>query len=244
MIPSEYQKLAARTECVQLRSLLRMNTSDIEPPKESKLINDAPGLIPIRLNHAVIGIAGEIGELCELYGGINGTTDQYTLELGDLLWYMALGANATGIHLGDIFGERVDPGEKRGMTAYLRIASIQLGKLASLVQKWIYYGKAYKHAEGQAANELPEELRQLIIDCYRRLAGVVVACALFFGTDVVSIATANIRKLQARYPDKYTDWHAAEENRDRAKEDRVAQDGHGFGHAEPEEDTNVPGGAD
>lgn len=132
MTPNEYQKLAERTECDQLKSRLRM----FGVPKVGK-----PLMTPkqnIRLNHSVLGMAGEVGELAavverHVYYGQELDRDGAVEELGDALWYLAEACNALGVSLEDVM-------------------------------------------------------------------------------------RANIRKLQARYPEKYTDYHAAEENRDRSAE--------------------------
>ena len=52
MTADEYQALAARTECDQKRSLERLCFN-----------REVTQLLPIRLNHAVIGMMGEVGEL-------------------------------------------------------------------------------------------------------------------------------------------------------------------------------------
>lgn len=96
---SEYQKLAARTECDQYSSRLRMMGATDNPADEL--------LTPIRLNHAVVGAAGEIGELAAAiekwiyYGKV---LDRVNIkeEIGDILWYMALAANTLGYDLGEI----------------------------------------------------------------------------------------------------------------------------------------------
>lgn len=133
MTPKEYQELAARTECDQLAARARMmGVACIFPPSRLEQ------LTPIRLNHAVLGLGGEVGELAgavERWIYYGGELDSLNIkeELGDLLWYIALACNVKGFSLEDVM-------------------------------------------------------------------------------------EANIRKLKARYPDKYTDLAAAEGNRDRAKE--------------------------
>jgi NTP pyrophosphatase (non-canonical NTP hydrolase) len=141
MNPEEYQKLAARTECDQWMALDRMATyrpyEDVHPRQlESKLI-------PVRANHAAIGIAGEAGELAAaierwIYYGKPLDVINVKEELGDLFWYMAEMCNALQLDMGDIMA-------------------------------------------------------------------------------------ANIAKLRKRYPEKYTDELAAEENRDRAAEREVLE---------------------
>lgn len=140
-----YQKLAERTECDQ--EVSRRRYSGIHG-------TNTPVMLPVRLNHAVLGLTGEVGELAGavekwLHYGRELDTVNVAEELGDCLWYIALACNALGVDMGKIM-------------------------------------------EG------------------------------------------NIQKLKTRYPDKYSDARAWEENRDRLKErqtvEQVVQDGRGFGH--------------
>lgn len=128
MSPREYQKLAGRTECDQNAAAMRYRRH--QPTS-------------IRLNHAVLGLIGEVGELAGaierwLHYGKELDRTNLAEELGDCLWYIALACNAAGISL-------------------------------------------------------------------------------------EAVMTANIDKLKARYPDKYTDQAAGEENRDRKVERKVVE---------------------
>lgn len=83
MTPNEYQQLAARTECNQVKAGERLNHG---------------GTLPVRLNHAVIGLAGEVGELAaaverHVYYGQRLDETNIREELGDCLWYIALACN-------------------------------------------------------------------------------------------------------------------------------------------------------
>ena len=96
---SKYQKLAARTECDQSRARLRMMGGVGEAGSDL--------LLPIRLNHAVLGAAGEIGELSAaiekwIYYGKPLDMVNFKEEVGDTLWYLSLAANAMGVDLGEI----------------------------------------------------------------------------------------------------------------------------------------------
>lgn len=148
MNANEYQKLAARTECQQSKSVQRMATPLAGMVEDAALAvldqtsNDSYSLTPIRVNHAVIGLAGEVGEI------------------------------------------------------------------ASLVQKWIYYGKSFK------GNELKAALMEETGDVLWYVALMLNA----LGLNMEAVMKANIAKLRVRYPDKYTDVLAAEESRDRKKE--------------------------
>lgn len=128
MNPNEYQKLAERTECNQNVSAMRFGEN---------------GLKAIRLNHAVIGI------------------------------------NAEG------------------------------GELATALQRWLYYGKPLDETN------IKEELGDLF--WY-----IAEACNAL-GFSMETIMEANIAKLRQRYPEKFSEVLAAEENRDRAAEARAIE---------------------
>lgn len=92
MDPDEYQKMAERTECDQQASLGRMLTHHPQS---------------IRVNHAIIGLAGEVGELASLlqkwiYYGQDLKVEGMKEEIGDCLWYLAELCNAMGFSLGKI----------------------------------------------------------------------------------------------------------------------------------------------
>lgn len=153
MNPTEYQELAGRTECDQHKSRLRMMGS--VKPESLNYVADAgrtsfsqEWLVPIRVNHALIGMSGEVGELC------------------------------------------------------------------SLLQKWIYYGKQF----GTEDETHLERLRVLFAEEVGDVLWYAAELCNALGLDMGAIMEANIAKLKKRYPDKYTDHHAAEENRDTAAE--------------------------
>lgn len=94
MNPSEYQKLAMRTECDQIKS------------RERYKCHYAPD--PIRMNHAVLGLANEVGELSSImvkwlhYGQpypLDRVKEEVGEELGDLLWFVAQMCEATGLDI-------------------------------------------------------------------------------------------------------------------------------------------------
>jgi NTP pyrophosphatase (non-canonical NTP hydrolase) len=95
----EYQKEASRTECDQFRSLDRMTKGNLD---SFAAIED---LVPIRMNHALIGLSSELGELSKLlenwiyYGGDEPNTAHLLEEVGDVMWRLAELCNAMGIRL-------------------------------------------------------------------------------------------------------------------------------------------------
>lgn len=103
--------------------------------------------------------------------------------------------------------------------------SDECGEVSSAVKKFIEYGQPLDR----------ENLLEEVGDCLWRLAQVCEAA----GFTLSEAMEGNIAKLDARYPEKYTDVRAAESGRDRKKEAEavrgssvVVQDGHGFGHVE------------
>lgn len=83
----------------------------------------------------------------------------------------------------------------------------ETGELAAAIQRWLYYGKELDKTN------VVEELGDL---CWY----LAQACRSI-GIQLETVMYANIRKLKFRYPERYTDFHAAEENRDRGGEEKV-----------------------
>ena len=84
---TEYQNKAALTECNQVQSMKRMHQ-----------------LAAVRLNHGVIGLVGEVGELAAaverwVYYGSELDRVNIKEEVGDCLWYLALICNAVGLDM-------------------------------------------------------------------------------------------------------------------------------------------------
>lgn len=82
------------------------------------------------------------------------------------------------------------------------------GELANLLQKWVYYGKVFPN----------DELRVKLAEEYGDVLWYVAEGLNALGVSMEDVMKANIEKLKVRYPDKYTDYNAAEENRDLSKE--------------------------
>lgn len=83
----------------------------------------------------------------------------------------------------------------------------EVGELASELEKWLYYG------QGLDETNIKEEVG----DCCWYLALICNAIQLDFGF----VMAANIEKLRTRYPDKFCEESAREENRNRQEEARV-----------------------
>jgi len=91
----------------------------------------------------------------------------------------------------------------------------EVGELAEALEKYFQYGQYFDRI-----NVIEE-----IGDCLWYLA---LACNTL-GVSLEDVMQKNIAKLQQRYPEKYSDSLAAEQNRDREKERQVIMDG---GYAE------------
>lgn len=102
MTPDEYQKLAGRTECNQVAASDRLSVEGQVPGPLRDL-----AMARVRLNHAVVGLAGEVGELAGavegwVYYGKDLDVKNVKEELGDLCWYIAEACNALGISLSNV----------------------------------------------------------------------------------------------------------------------------------------------
>ena len=100
MSPNEYQRLAERTECNQSEAAFRLSGANLTP-------GEPDSLIPVRLNHSVIGLTGEVGELASavekwVYYGQPLDPTNVAEEIGDCIWYLALACNALGVSMQEI----------------------------------------------------------------------------------------------------------------------------------------------
>lgn len=189
---AQYQKLALRT----LSSNFFVN-------------NPMPPLL-----HAAMGIDTEAGELLEAFCN-NFEIDKVNVceEIGDMLWFFAIYAE---------FGEEDSSKFKKTSGLYLtwRItgllsaqqAAIQVMvnacKFLDVFKSAIYYNKPLDFLKLDAIqDEIMCGLNNLAIWC---------------DTTLEKIAETNIKKLQARYPEKFTDELA--NNRDLAVERDALED--------------------
>jgi NTP pyrophosphatase (non-canonical NTP hydrolase) len=98
MNPNVYQAQAQRTEADPCKSASRMESLLPVDPNSP----DSLHLMPVRINHAVVGLAGEVGELAQLlerwvYYGQSLSIPDVEEEVGDCLWYLALLCTAVGV---------------------------------------------------------------------------------------------------------------------------------------------------
>lgn len=111
MNPNEYQKLALRTECDQLKSSERLTVGSSFNPMDRP--RQFMSLSRVRLNHAVTGMTGELGELATalegwVYYGKDLNINNVKEELGDLCWYIAEACNALNLSFSDVLKANIE----------------------------------------------------------------------------------------------------------------------------------------
>jgi NTP pyrophosphatase (non-canonical NTP hydrolase) len=148
-----------------------------------------------RLEMAAMGLAGEIGELLDLYdrSGPELNKQKVVEELGDCFWYAARLLDYTGIPGQDFLillkaikmvdetkNERCGPARRR------LLAAINAARLLEIVKKEMFQGHA------------------LDVEAFKiNLAGAfynLMECAFVLGICMQEILDQNLSKLAARYP--------------------------------------------
>lgn len=166
-----------------------------------------------RLEHAILGLITETGEFTTevkriaIYGkGLDdvdptGVTRAQHMaeEIGDVMWYLAIAADAVGYQLEDIFYlDLVDPLISERLTETSFRFARHVGKLSELLSEHLPQPKIVGHIG---------HILHLCFDSARDL-----------GTTLKDICAENIAKLQLRYPEKYSD-EAAEARADKGGAD-------------------------
>lgn len=144
------------------------------------------------LKHAAYGIITEVGEIIDTYKrhefyGVELDTKNLKEEIGDVLWYVAVGFNALEEYPSKITFEK---------TAQTEVENI----LKELTRKASNIMSFYKYDHDCIWVDLDEILH--LLDSF----------AIHLGTTLKECADANVLKLQKRYPDKFTTERAV--NRD------------------------------
>ena len=93
--------------------------------------------------------------------------------------------------------------------------SDEVGELNSAVKKHVEYGKPLDVVN----------VKEEIGDCIWRISQICQA----IGYSIEQAMIHNIEKLKIRYPDGFTDFHAAEENRDRVAERQLIEEPLNYG---------------
>jgi len=163
--------------------------------------------------HAILGLGTEVGEFIEALhlAGVIDRVNQNE-EIGDMMWYLALyhdhRKDALAFLDKNLFGGLRD-GENNPTSVNFvdlgMVMTVKAGQLLDHVKRALFYGKPLDLV---AIDKLVGDFI-LLIGNYCWLAFV----------DIEKICAANIAKLQARFPAKFTDYEAL--NRDLGAE-RVA----------------------
>ena len=208
MDAKEYVKLAMRTICPQGQPIVERLSDHYNGPSLPQ---------PTALLHGCIGLAGEAGELAEaLSKWLNdgAALDRTNLieELGDCEWYCAEIQYALGQSI------MTTP----HTTCYLAYSHqqlvVQTGVLMTVIQRWLYYGKGLDVDK--------------VVQAVGHILGYVCEIASRIEVTISEVREKNIAKLRARYPEKFTEELAAEENRNRAAERQVLEQDNPLVHVE------------
>jgi NTP pyrophosphatase (non-canonical NTP hydrolase) len=156
-----------------------------------------------RLLHAAMGLCTESAETFEC------TDQQHSLEeLGDVCWYIALGLDAIGRSWEDapILTEAVFLDMVRGEDAAVSL-TLHSTDILDMVKKAVFYGKAIDQDK--------------LYDSFVMVKNVISYGMIFSGMPYTldEVVNANVKKLTARYPGKFTEEAAV--NRD-VKEEYAA----------------------
>lgn len=152
--------------------------------------------------HAACGLVTEVGEIIDQYKRhwfYKKDLDKKNLaeEIGDVLWYLAIGYYALGIEIEE------DPSEALAETTRPEMDMI-LAKLVRYSSNVFSVAFAYP-LEAMESN-LDYDLRQLMYFLHY--------FAEEQGTSIMEAATANVRKLAKRYPDGFSSFHALNRNKE------------------------------
>lgn len=192
-IVENYVTLAIRTESVVLD------------------IND----LNLRLLHASLGLGTEIIELNEALFDAHYNEKKLDIinlaeEVGDIYWYSAIACDVLGINFEDTIAPCLGGGTDYSVKYLAGLLESDIGKLLDKCKRHIFYRKKYDH----------DEVVTLVKSIVTGL-GELSHAIPDIDWDIEEILTRNIEKLRARYPEKYTDYHAI--NRDLETERQVLE---------------------
>ncbi len=154
--------------------------------------------------HMVIGMSSELNELDDAIR----KEDLVNIEeeVADIMWYAANEATLAKISI----VAQLDLG-----TFYYTDLVHAISDYNDLLKKFIVYGREIlEHARA-------EKLQKIVTICYN-FSGMMIGSKIAFTTiDLPKALSRNIAKLEARYPDKFTD--EAANNRDLDKERKALE---------------------
>lgn len=154
------------------------------PPKEGCLVSWKQ----LQLIHAVLGINGEIGEILNAEDDL----ENFDEEIGDTMWYVALAADAISAHLPslDLGGLSDDPHNDLQKAA---------SELTDHLKRHLFYKTDLEEAK--------------VKECLSDLLCCLQSLSLQFGgRSFDQTLAANIAKLKARYPEKFSEEAAVNRN--------------------------------
>lgn len=182
----------------------------------------------IRLLHSAVGLSTEVGEFaCAVEDAFqNSTEPDYTNiaeEIGDMLWYCALGSDALGVGFQQmLMRTQMHPDAQHRFSILSLVDSecnnsilvqislrlqVQSGQFLDYLKRHVFYGAPLEESL----------LVQFIGHTLWMLDHVGEALRL----DLSAIMEKNIEKLRNRYPDQFTEQAAL--NRDLAAERKVLE---------------------
>lgn len=141
------------------------------------------GNVSLRLQHAIIGLCSEAGEVAEYI-----TLEDYddlalAAECGDLLWYINLALDSLGLSFDDL--DDVTPAADDIFDA-LAMVSFESSKLADILKKALFY-------RDRAVNPIKVNTH------LSNLMGLIRVILGKINLTVEDVAQANVDKLTARY---------------------------------------------
>lgn len=141
------------------------------------------GNVSLRLQHAIIGLCSEAGEVAEYI-----TLDEYddialAAECGDLLWYTNLALDSQGMTFDDLDDVTL---AVEDIFDALALVSFESSKLADILKKALFYRNRPVD---------PDKLRAHLSN----LMALVRLILTRIGLTVEDVAQANVDKLMARY---------------------------------------------
>lgn len=173
-----------------------------EAPINTDIVQRLSDVQTARLLHAVLGLAGEYEELAYAQGSANRKK-----ELGDVAWYAALCIDAcymsTNYNADWMFNS--EPNTMASANDLMQIMFCRISCMVDNIKKHIYYGKTLS-------------LANMVSDVAVVLMRIRQLCS-YWQFEFNDMLETNIRKLQVRYPEKFTEDAAV--NRDIAKEESV-----------------------
>lgn len=152
----------------------------------------------VRALHAVLGMGGELGELRLAVD--KGDEVNILEELGDFYWYLAILENLYNVDL--IFLQEDISRDENDLIDDLEF---YVAEFLDKLKRTIYYNKK-AHIDD-------------ILENMDNIAITLDCLSYVFGSTPAQVKAANIKKLKARYGDKFSEENAT--NRDLAQESKI-----------------------